>query len=615
MLAALLASGCLNFREQVNSCLDDGGAWVCPRTDAGVVMGVDAGSGDAGNIGEMFGSIAELQCARGTAGFCWDKPRPTGAEFESVYAPANNDVWIGSLAGDVIHLDDAGFHFMPLNGLRPFSFCSNSLGLFVGGERTGLSASGLRQYAGASTWMPIPLNDDVQQVQCTSDRVYFAAEGGGGYYDGTVHLFHAANTTNELCSGIAVSATQCRLTCARNMAIDVYECDGGLAQTITDGTVARGDSEEAWVGGDGGIRAIVQGDPARVFGENSPAWTSVITTGPAQQLYAGIAYGPSSLVVGRGDVVSVEGQPGFPQPMNPAKPPTYLSDVDVDSTGTVWAVGTEGRIVKFENGAWSFLTPDDTNILYSLDHSRPGRVLVVGVNGTVLLRDATGWSAVPSSLNTHVVGVKDTEAGLILLGYNELRAPNLAPVPLNGQGRSLLVIEDRYALVTTTAEVTRIDLTNGNATQLVSGAFAQLAYDGAQHIIYAGSAGNGVWASADGGSFARIDGGPAMVNELVFDRGQLWVAGDGFIYLNDGIGWLEVQAPGADNLAPVSSTVAAAWSADHGWRVKRQANGLVLEDIPAPPAQLSNTAVVGDEIWGVGKGGAVVRLPISSLPP
>ena len=69
-----------------------------------------------------------------------------------------------------------------------------------------------------------------------------------------------------------------------------------------------------------------------------------------------------------------------------------LFDIEADSSGSLWAVGDQGRIVQFDDGHWHEHDSGTTANLRSVLPLPDGRVLAGGSAGTVLLLENGSWS-------------------------------------------------------------------------------------------------------------------------------------------------------------------------------------------------------------------------------
>jgi hypothetical protein len=78
-----------------------------------------------------------------------------------------------------------------------------------------------------------------------------------------------------------------------------------------------------------------------------------------------------------------------------------LNAIGVDSAGTVWGVGTYGRIAKLVNGTWTMVTSPTTWTLNDIIVVAPNDIWAVGDRGTYVHWNGTGWALAPG------VGLED----------------------------------------------------------------------------------------------------------------------------------------------------------------------------------------------------------------
>ena len=80
------------------------------------------------------------------------------------------------------------------------------------------------------------------------------------------------------------------------------------------------------------------------------------------------------------------------------------------SSATVFAVGLDGAIIKYNGTSWSSMTSGTGNTLYSVWGSAATNVYAVGLNGTILTSNGTSWSAMTSGTTNSLYGVWGTSS-------------------------------------------------------------------------------------------------------------------------------------------------------------------------------------------------------------
>jgi hypothetical protein len=99
-----------------------------------------------------------------------------------------------------------------------------------------------------------------------------------------------------------------------------------------------------------------------------------------------------------------------------------IHDVGYDGDETMWAVGAQGTILRFDGTAWSeVLEPlrPTRNTLFSLDVDARGRGIAVGGNGTIVNRRGSVWVRDPASrriTDEDLYDVALTPTGAIAVG-------------------------------------------------------------------------------------------------------------------------------------------------------------------------------------------------------
>ena len=88
-----------------------------------------------------------------------------------------------------------------------------------------------------------------------------------------------------------------------------------------------------------------------------------------------------------------------------AKENLPLFDIEADSSGKLWAVGDQGRIVEFDGSIWREHhsgTQANLRAVLPLDN---GHVMAAGAEGTVLLLEDGGWTTVETDTGCPIVGM------------------------------------------------------------------------------------------------------------------------------------------------------------------------------------------------------------------
>ena len=610
LLAAALLCSCLDFDTRLANCRD-GGVWICGAPDAGAIDGGGGGT---------FDGPAGLVCNRD---WCWDHPRPTGITLTAVWGTSASDIWVAGDLGTVAHFDGSTWTSQvrdPLLNVK--SICGHGSDVYFGGEVYQGTIDRLHKWNGS--WSTVDgTRENIFQLQCGTSNLWMAQPFGvsampWGAASPSVR-YHSGG--GEFCAAVAETGPEaCVMACGSGGVVappyaHIRTCDGGLEYELVDTDGGLGDTFHPltlWTDPNLGVLAGISSTSGQIW-QRDASWGALWTGVGPGDIYAGAAYDGGSIAVGGfGRVVEV-GASGVTSAMNiQTSGNSYLYGVWAPPSGDAWVVGERGCILQRQGATW---VPRSGCAVGFEDVASVPQLFGVTIDGLWGRTDA-GWTKVKSLPPGQVALWERPDGG----GFAHLTADSLssnaARLPLTLSGATGMYVASDQRVVIRTAGKQLID------TNLIDG--ARITFDaGVSLSTLTGNAQDGtVWAAGERGTVLRSEtpgswiaessGVTTDIGDLSVGFGRVWVlSGDTLAtrtssgawsstVLNEGA-FTRVLALDADSALLMRGIEAA---------VRINASFLTTPLSP-PPTDLTGALFLrGDEVWGVGFYGGVVRFRV-----
>jgi hypothetical protein len=298
----------------------------------------------------------------------------------------------------------------------------------------------------------------------------------------------------------------------------------------------------------------------------------------------------------------------------------FYDDIDGYDAANVWVVGTGGRIMKFNGGAWVAQDSGVAVDLWDVFAADFTHAWAVGDAGTIVAWNGTSWSLDDSPSDARWWGLGGVDADSVWVAGEHGRIATLT-----GAG---------WALQTdgNSANLYDVSAAPGSAVVWAAGGKGRVVrFDGehwANHAVLEGEL-YAVWASSDEDVFVGGDAGVfhydgvAWAPETIAGVGRvtgLWAADADHVWAVDAAGGIFFRDAGGD-WSPQSSGVAtslnAVWGSgsdsvwavgDHGVILRRSA-GLWQPQVSSTTRNLYDVEGVDDSrVWAVGDWATAVEL-------
>ena len=304
---------------------------------------------------------------------------------------------------------------------------------------------------------------------------------------------------------------------------------------------------------------------------------------------------------------------------NPLPQGNHIYGLWGTATGTTYAVGQLGTVLRHDGKTWSAGKTDTLYALRAVRGNGPGDLLAVGDGGTVLRSTGGAWTAVKTGTKADLHGVFSVGGSYYMVGalgtalsFDGLSLKNLGSPP--GVYVSLLGVWGRSAseiyAVGEVGTVVRYDGA-GKWTSLKPGTSQTLraVWGHGKHLIAVGD--NGTAMHHDGSSWkARGPGGSASLRALWGSGpGDVYAAGDGgAVYRYDGAAWKAVASGVTAQLNALWGSAASDVMAAGQWgRMTRRSGGQFKALGSGFTADLYGVWAGGAQWYAVGAKGTVLR--------
>lgn len=608
---------CLNFDTRLAQCRDDAGAWICP--DGGSTGGGGGSTGGGGGGTSDGGDGPEgLLCTRG---WCWDHPRPSGVNLESVWGTSASDLWVGGPLGTLLHFDGVKWESHDRDGKYDFaSICGHDTRVFFGAGSSTHSGNRLFTWNGTALSEVANTAEDINQLACGETALWIAREGGASRLDWTSSAATPQFTLsgNEHCTGVAeVSPGTCLTACMGNGTgtpfVRMRSCDGGVEYELVDTGGSRGPSfgvRALWTDPQRGVLAGIDGSRAEIWQRDlgwAPAWFWSGTGN--HDIYAGAPYATGSIAVGAGGTVVDLDDAGFTERIETSSG-NYVRGVWSPPSGNAWMVGDRGCILERDAGVW---VPRSDCAVGFQDFATEPRLAAVTLDA-LYHRTATGWVKDKDLAGDQVSLWENPDGG----GFAHLTGANLyygdARLPPTLAGATLMhVVSEQQVVIATSGKLLL-------TTNLINGALSS--FDAGVQIsrLVGDPDGATVWAAGQGGALfhSTSTGGWTLESTGLTDGLTDFAIGFGRQWALSGTGLATRPIDGAWSVAPENNfDRVVPLDANRAMIINSLYDALIVDSFFAtrptspPPDLLSGRIQVkGSEIWALGNQGGLVRFPI-----
>jgi len=349
-------------------------------------------------------------------------PPTAGITYESVHMVPPNDGWIVGTLGPVesTFIRWSGVSWTLLSTNVPTAVPLNGVFMLSGSEGWAVGDGGTIAKWDGSRWNAVtqPVSTALNGVWMASSTDGWTVGAGGRIirYDGVYW-----NLYQTLPTGVTLNS------------------------------VHGADASNVWAVGDDPDGALPT--PVTVEKWNGASWTAITAGVPTASgnLTAVFASNPTFIMAGGGDGVSaglfIRSNDGstFGAIPSPWPAPTTAYGIWMLGTSDGWAVGSSGRIARWNGATWASETTPTGNPLYDVHALSSTNVWAVGALGTILHRDGTGWSVVASGVADPLFGiymisategwaVGGTAPGTVILYWNGLTWTQVVPDPTGTPG-------------------------------------------------------------------------------------------------------------------------------------------------------------------------------------
>lgn len=635
LISAVLLSGCWNFDARVTACRDDAGAWRCGDAGETGTGGGDTGGGGGATGGGTGGGSSTgggggsvtldadgLFCA---GDWCWEHPRPVGADLFAVWARAADDVWVSGRRGTVLHFDGARWEWRGIDpNLDVGSLCGTDAGPWASAWVPYSSSTPRLQRFEGSGWIGLPsFNEGIERLHCGSEQLWVARELGASVVDvatgNATTGFTLEGDGNERCESVVETAPgEALFACHAPGAVRFRRFDGGLAFERTDDAGTRGEGFRGsglWVDPTRGVLASTAGTPGEIWQEDAGwgvAWTNMDGT----ELTNGTPWSGGSFAVGTGATVLSVTAGGITRSSVPGTSNGVLFSASVAPGATrPWVVGAGGCLFEpAADGGWTSHSRCD--VAMRDVHLSP-RPLALAGNRLYERRDA-GWVAIGNPLllvDAHQFAPL-ADGGFVYLSDDELYVNQTKRTLGFSVAQTLAVSGERIVFVTGQGQLIETSASSGGVTRLDAGLTGNEPHvigpvvdeDG---VLWAGDRGGVVLRSTEPGVWTPEQTGLTReINDLAVLGGRVWVLAANQLATRDANGqWRLLVLPGTEYyrvgaLSPSEAVVFNFYGP--GLRVGSELLGTREVQVPLHP--LSGRIISGNgELWGVGSGGSLIR--------
>ncbi len=609
-MLALLASSCLSFEEQLARCRVNG-VWICGGQSA------DGGSEDGGSTDA--GPNEALACNRG---WCWDHPRPTGVVLETVWGSGPNDVWIGGQLGTLLHFDGTKWDSYNQDARHRFtSICGHDGSVYFGSAAT-LQLNRLFKWNGALNEVQ-GSRDDINNLACGPSALWMAQEVGGSRMSwatsAITRQFTLTAGTDERCTSVAEDDTSCVVGCMSGGTVTPFVrlrgCDGGVEHEVIDdgGLGTSFGVRSLWLDSNRGMLAGLPGAQGQIWQRDAgwaPAWAGTPTFN--KDVYAGAPTAQGSIAVGANGLVVEFTANGAVESTVASSGNSYHRGVWSPPSGEAWVVGERGCILERDAGVW---VPRSACAVGFEDFSTEPRFAAI-TDDALYERGANGWAFVKSlTTGQRSFWAYPDGGGYAYLSADRLETPaGVLPVSFNDARRMFVVSEERVVIARANGTLLDTDLRGKAPVSFDAGVLISSFSGEADGTVWAaGSAGvvlrstvAGVWTPEDVGLTGDI-------SELALGFGRQWaLSGNRLATRQLGAAWTQhTLTQGAfERVVPIDAQTALLFRDDNTAALEVKSN-FVVREIGAPPTKLGGRIVVrGDEVWGAGWEGGLVRFKV-----
>lgn len=632
LISAVLLSGCWDFGARVDACRDEAGGWTCG--DAGEMGGGGGGGATGGGSGggAMGGGAGGGDVTLDADGlfcageWCWEHPRPVGADLFAVWARAANDVWVSGRRGTVLHYDGARWEWRGTDpNLDVGSLCGTDAGPWISAWAPYSSRTPRLQRHEGNGWIGLSeFTEALERVHCGSTQVWVVSEVGASVVDlagGLVqHGFALTVDEPERCESVVEAAPgEALFACHAPGVVRIRRFDGGLAFEHPDDAGLRGPGFRGsglWVDPTRGVLASIAGTPGEVWQQDA-GWAAAWTSTDGTELTNGTPWAGGSFAVGTGGTVLDIKAGGITRTRIPGTSNGVLFSASVAPGATrPWAVGAGGCIFEpAADGGWTSHARCDVQLR---DVQLSPRPMAISDEGRYERRDA-GWVRVASTpRDAHRFAPLD-DGGFVYLTPNELYV-NQTNRNLGSSfslAQHLVVSGDRIVFLTGQGQLIETSASNGTVVHRLDAGLSA----GAPHVIgpvvdeagalWAGDRGGVVLRSAQPGVWTPEQTGLTReINDLAVLGGRVWALAADELATRDSSGsWRRLSLPGTEyyRVGALSSSQAAVF-AFYGPGLRVDSDLIGTQEVQVPLQPLSGRLVGrGGELWGVGSEGALIR--------
>jgi hypothetical protein len=536
------------------------------------------------------------------AGWCWEYPRPVGADIETVAARGTDDVWIAADYGYAGHWNGQAWISHPVPPrFTPSSLCFAGSDLYLAGS----DADGIASLYRFTTdhWAPVTgFMNPVLQLRCTNDGLLLAmgAQGAARYApDAGIKTLPVTPGPGMNCSGITERADGgCSVACIFDgppKASTVYACDGTREFPSDGGTMSVASFGHMWLDARGPMAADFTGtvwfSPDRDW---IPFWQ------PGINFTAGAAFSGGSFAVGDG--WGTLPNPGMTVQEGPSGTFT-LYDVAVDPGGTAFGVGGEGTILRRDPDAgFTFVSQYERQYH---DISVGTRILAAADDGTVLERIDGGWQLTSFNATQLLIGVWERpDTSFAVNSATRITFENETTVLLHASSNGpLAILDDTTAFEATDDGLFRVDMVGNNLTREIDAGIVGVCSNGSGQV-YAASP-NTVWVSGGDGGWSPMANSPPQLAALSCGGGGIWAAAGTFAWYSDGGTWQNINVGHTvGDVVAIDPTHGLVFQGHQAWSVTP---GMVLGLTDMPGITVIHARAFGGQVWIAGDPGAIVR--------
>ncbi len=611
LLGALALCSCLDFDARLASCRD-AGVWICGASDAG---GTGGGTG-GGSIDGPDGLVCN-------GDWCWDHPRPTGVTLRSVWGTSPTDVWVGGEKGTVVHFDGAKWTSHSQDPTLNFnSICGHGSDVYFGADHFQGTLDRLHKWNGA--WSTIEgTKENIYQLQCGASNLWIARVHGASAMPWAATSPRPRYTAagDELCVAVAETGPEeCVVACHSDGVTPprfgrMHPCDGGLEYELVDTDGGLGSSfhpQTLWTDPNRGVLAGISALSGEIWERNAgwaPLWRS---QGPGD-VYAGAPYANGSIAVGSYGLVVDLTDAGAATTRIQSFGNGYLYGVWAPPSGNAWVVGERGCIRERQGSTW--VPRSDCDVGFEDVASVPQ---LFGVTTNALWgRTDAGWTRVKSLEPGQVALWERPDGGGFAHLTDTSLSSNAVKLPLTLSGaRGMYVVSDQRVVIRTGGQQL-IDTNLDSGTRLPFDAGVGLS------ILTGNPVDGTVWAAGEGGTVLRSEaagvwvaedaGVTTDISDLAVGFGRVWlVSGRTVATRTSGGAWTSAVLTEGEftRVLPVDAESALLFrGVDAALRID---SSFTTTPSSAPPTELTGALFLrGDEAWGVGLYGGVVRFRVA----